>query len=174
MIATGWAVRLADGITDDTHKFSCKRLKPKGQKVIHYVVCLHCFIKHTQPQKHIFHIDPLGQPTVTAGRDLVRPSFPTLQNLAKQSENSDRCKSGRGDHWWHLSYFFPPCHLCFKNSPWFVAIWSVPTSNYQWQKKSFSEFQCKKYTRCCRFLCPFLQSYKVKFYLVIQAYTTWT
>ena len=31
-------------------------------------------------------IDPLGQPTVTVGRDHMSPSVPTFQNLAKQNK----------------------------------------------------------------------------------------
>ena len=66
-----------------------------------------------------YSFDPLGQPTVTAGRDhfsctclsvrtSVRPHF--SKSETEQWENDVRywrdCGSGRVDHWWHLSFFW--------------------------------------------------------------------
>ena len=74
-----------------------------------------------------WHIDPLGRPTITAGNDhcfqfsSYRSSVrPTFQKLTKQSENNVRywrdCRSGRVDHWWHLS-----CDILV-----FLSIKSIP------------------------------------------------
>ena len=55
----------------------------------------------------IHEADPRSRPVViTFFAGVVRPSVPTIQNLAKRSssENSDHywreCGSGRVDHWW--------------------------------------------------------------------------
>ena len=65
---------------------------------------------------HFFdNFDPLGRPTVTAGRDhcfctcrpSIRPHF-SKSSKTKQSENNVHywrdCGLGRVDHWWHLSW----------------------------------------------------------------------
>ena len=59
------------------------------------------------------HLDPLGQPTVTTGRDHgFRTCCPSVRchfwNLAKQNKETmfatgRDCGSGWVDHWWHLS-----------------------------------------------------------------------
>ena len=66
-------------------------------------------------------IDPLGQPTVTAGRDncfrTCRPSVPTFQNLSKLTKVQRMFATGKtvGLAEWIIddtclsSYCFPPC-----------------------------------------------------------------
>ena len=60
------------------------------------------------------YLDPLGRPTVTAGRDncfrtccpSVRPGSPLFKSRkTKQQKTWRNCRSGRVDHWWLLSCF---------------------------------------------------------------------